>query len=144
MKAVLLLVLVSLPAAAVCDWHILSDRKDPMTDQRICLIDSPSAKLGFGVYPDRVVFLTHSAYRYRDGLTVRVDDAHAVYMPDDQRATNPAPRNVANTIYPQILAGQRIRVSYRNYPYPAEGDAEICNLPALIQSCQSVPAHSSR
>ena len=138
MKAALVLLLVSMPAAATCDWRISSDRTDPMTDQRVCIISSSAAKIGFGVYPDRVMFLTRSAYAYRDGLQVRIDDAPAIYLTDKARSTD-AFEHGARDAYAQILTGKRLRTSYRDYPQAQEGDAEICNLPALIQSCRVRP-----
>ena len=135
MKAAILLFLLASPALA-CDWRISTDRTDPMTDARMCIVRSESAKIGLAVYPDHVTFLSGSAYRYHDGLTIRVDDAPPVSLSDDGRSTN-AFVDDARTAYQQILAGQRIRTRFRDYPNFQEGGAEICNLPALIQSCQT-------
>ena len=134
MKAAIMLFLIASPAMA-CDWHISTDRIDPMTDARMCIVRSDSAKLGIAVYPDHVTFLSGSAYRYHDGLSIRVDDAEPVSLPDDGRSTN-AFVDDARTAYGQILAGKRIRTRFRDYPNFQEGDAPICDLPALIRSCQ--------
>lgn len=143
MKAAILLFLLASPALA-CDWRISTDRIDPMTDARTCIVRSEAAKIALAVYPDHVTFLSGSAYRYRDGLSIRVDDGAPISLPDDGRSTN-AFVSDARSAYQQILSGSRIRTRYRDYPNYQEGDAEICTLPALIQSCQTpAPSRSSR
>lgn len=124
MKALALL-LLAFPAHA-CDWRITSDRIDPMTDKRECIITSPSAAISLGVLPDRVFFLSRSAYSHLDRLKVRIDDMPALLARDNSRE-----------LISQIETGQRIRTHFLDYPYSHSGDAPICELPALIRSCQT-------
>jgi|GEM_PF-3686954 len=122
--------------ANACDWKIVSDKVDGMTDERRCIISSEAAKIGLVVQGKRVLFITTSAYKAgRDHLTLRVDEQPAILL-DPQRdisyATSPT-----NTVLTQIRAGSRLRTSYSDYPSNKEGDAAICDLPRLIDSCTS-------
>lgn len=131
MKAALALLLLAQPAMA-CDWNV-AERIDPMTDQKVCTITSPTVKLGVGVRGGAVTFVSSSKYRY-DYLTVRVDDLPAVQLPQRTRSTanyDPAARD----LLAQIRAGRRIRVQYRDVDGTVEGDGQVCNLPALIDAC---------
>lgn len=117
-----------------CDWRIASDRADPMTDARTCIIASKSAKIAVSVRGDDISFLTTSAYSgNRDGLTVRIDENDAIYLGNDRstRGFGDEPRQAIS----QIRSGKRIRTSYRDYPDSQEGDAPICTLPELIDQC---------
>lgn len=131
MKSLLLLLVLSAPAAA-CDWKV-SERVDPMTDQKVCTITSPSARLGLGVRGDQVTFVSSSKYR-RDFLTIRVDDQEAILLSDRSRSTGAA-EDDARRVLAQIRAGSRIRVQYRDVDGQVNGDAAICDLPALIDAC---------
>lgn len=141
MKVAMLLFLAASPALS-CDWTIISDRTDPMTDQRVCLIQSPSAKIAIGVRGQEITLVTTSAYSARDGLQIRVDDGPPILITRKGRSTQAFVPDTRNAIA-AIKAGSRIRTSYRDYPHNKEGDAPICSLPSLIQSCL-VPSHSSR
>lgn len=119
-----------------CDWQVVSDRADPMTDQRKCLIVSEAAKLRLSVSGRRVMFLSPSPYGVHDGLTVRVDDHAPIMLLEKSRHTE-AYQNEPRRLLQQIMVGERVRTRYRDFPAPAaEGDAPICNLPDLIRSCQ--------
>lgn len=134
MKTALLLLLAAFPAAA-CDWAIVSDKVDPMTDQRVCMVMSPSAHLGVAARGDSVSFASSSRYRY-DYLTIRVDDNEPIMLNDRNNNTR-AYDSDARDLLAQIKAGKRIRVQYRDVDGQVNGDAQICDLPALIVSCQS-------
>jgi hypothetical protein len=135
MRAAALLLLVVSPAYA-CDWQVISDRKDSMTDQRVCVIQSKSAHLAIGVRGQTVSFVTGSAYRSRDGLQVRIDENAPILIGERARFTDSFESDARDALA-QIRAGQRLRVKYLDYPAGAvEGDAPICNLPALIDSCR--------
>lgn len=129
MKTLMLVALLSSPA---CDWTV-SSKVDPMTDKRVCMITSPSARLGVGVRDGQVGFYSGSAYTY-DYLTIRVDDLPAIRLSERSRNTG-AYGPDARTVLAQIRSGQRIRVQFRDYPQSVNGDAPICELPKLIQDC---------
>jgi hypothetical protein len=135
MRAAALLLLAVSPAYA-CDWQVISDRKDQMTDARVCIIESKSAHLAIGVRGKTVSFTTGSAYRSRDGLQVRIDENPAILIGERARFSD-SYESGARDALAQIRSGQRLRVKYLDYPEGAvEGDAPICNLPALIDSCR--------
>lgn len=135
MKYALVLLLTVSPAYA-CDWVIASDRVDPMSDQRTCLVASPSAKMALSVSGSRITFLSPSPYGIHDGLTVRVDDNEPIMLLEKSRHTE-AYEDEPRTLFWQLLSGQRVRTRYRDFPAPAaEGDAPICNLMELVRSCQ--------
>lgn len=133
MKAALVLLALSVPAHA-CDWKV-AERVDPMTDQKTCTITSPTARIGLGVRGQEVTFVSMSPLRW-DYLTLRVDDNPAIQLAQDARSTS-AFKDDARVVLSQILAGQRLRTSWRGYPNNVEGEAEICNLPELIRACGS-------
>lgn len=126
----LMLMLVASPTG---DWTVARS-VDPMTDKPRCLISSPSAKVALAVNPDRVMFVTRSAYT-RDSLTIRVDDEEAITLDIRGRSTD-AFKDDARRVLEQISQGKRIRVSFRDYPYSQTGDAPVADLPALIASCR--------
>lgn len=136
MKAAALLFLLSSQAIA-CDWTSI-ESVDPMTDVKSCHIRSPSAQLSVFVYPAHIVFGTNSVYREgRDALRVRIDENEALslgrgstysYFPPDSEG--------ARTALEQIQTGERIRVSFLDYPRSQNGEAAICNLAELIRACQ--------
>ena len=128
---------LAVPAQA-CDWKIASDKVDPMTDERVCLIRSDAAKLAVGVRGESVTFVTGSAYKNRDGLTLRIDDNEAIFVGEHRRSTGS--RDNARRALSEIRAGQRLRVSFDDYPAEQSGDAPICTLPELIRACQEPPA----
>lgn len=135
-----LLSLAATPALA-CDWQIISDKIDPMTHDRVCIIMSGTAKIGLSVRGNDVIFLTGSAYKNgRDGLTVRIDDNEAVRLGEYRSTT--AFRDNARTALQQIRSGRRLRTQYLDYPSSKNGDTPICTLPALIDSCGYAPAES--
>lgn len=136
MRRFLAVALLSSPAFA-CDWT-LSEEVDPMTDERVCIITSASAKMGIGVVGEKVTFLTGSPYT-EDYLQVRVDDREAVQMYEDSKSTG-AFKDNARRALAEIQTGKRLRTAYKDYPDHVTGDAPICNLPELIKSCQSPPA----
>jgi len=131
-KPALLLLLIAQPAMA-CDWRV-TESVDPMTDSKKCLIYSPTAKLGIGVANGSVTFAAPSAYHH-DGLEVRVDDLPSILLDRDERTTA-AYGSDARDLLALILTGQRIRTQYLSYPASVSGDAPICTLPALIESCR--------
>lgn len=128
------ILLVAAAPASSCDWEIASDKVDPMTDERVCIISSESAKIALAVKGDVVMFLTTSAYSSRDGLQVRVDENKAIYLGEKDRTTS-AYNDNARRALAEIRAGERLRTSFRDYPSSQEGDAPICTLPELIDSC---------
>lgn len=136
MKAAACLLLLAAPAYA-CDW-VSAESVDPMTDVKSCHIRSASAQLSVFVYPGHIVFGTSSAYRNgRDALRVRIDDneplslgrgsTYSFFPPDSEGA---------RSALDQIQTGQRIRVSFLDYPRSQNGEAAICNLAELIRACQ--------
>ena len=127
------LLLLSSPAYA-CDWYVMSDKIDPMTDDRVCTIRSPAANLALSVRAGRVTFATGSAYGPRDGLSVRVDDYPQILLGERSRSTDAHGDNARMALH-QIVSGSRLRVSYLDYPNNKTGDAPICTLPALLASC---------
>lgn len=128
-----LIALTALPASA-CDWQIISDKIDPMTDDRVCIIMSGTAKIGVAVRGEDVTFLTGSAYKSgRDGLTVRIDDNEAIRLGEYRSTT--AFRDNARLALQAIRSGTRLRTQYLDYPSSKNGDAPICTLPTLIDSC---------
>ena len=134
MRYFLPLLLAASPALA-CDWKV-TESVDPMTDQRKCMIVSPSAHLGVGVQGDVVTFITSSAYGFRhDGLQLRVDDNPAILLGRHKRTD--AYESRARDALAQIRQGQRLRVSYLDLPSSVSGDAAICELPSLIDACLS-------
>lgn len=136
LTAGLALALLALPSAA-CDWEIASDKIDPMTDDRVCIISSESAQMAFGVRGETITFLTQSAYDSRDSLTVRIDENEAILIGEHRQTS--MYRDNARRAMAEIKAGSRLRVSYRDYPNSRAGDAPICRLPELIASCQEPP-----
>lgn len=133
MKAILALTLALLPLPALaCDW--VAERKvDPMTDVATCSVRSPTAKVAFyrrGNNRPNVV--AASAYR-QYGLTIRIDNNAPIRMGDNSGARQTA----LDQLLPQLATGQRIRTQYRDYPANQDGDAPICNLPALLESCEA-------
>lgn len=127
--ALLLLVLLSSPAMA-CDW-VLTRETDPMTDAVVCRVQSESAKIEFYRNgSDRPNVRTGSAYSY-EGLRIRVDDFPYIYMGENAWDRQKA----LDALLPQLATGQRIRVSFRDYPEPGVGDAAVCNLIQLLASC---------
>lgn len=133
MKYLLLLLVLSSPALA-CDWTV-SERVDPMTDETVCTITSPTARLGVLVRGDQVSFASTSRLRY-DHLTVRVDDHQAIHLSDRARSTD-AFRDDARQLLSQIRSGSRLRVRFRDVDGTVEGDGKVCNLPELIAACGS-------
>lgn len=122
--------------AESCDWKIKADKPDLMTDERMCLIVSDSAHLGFSVQGKTVSFLTGSAYRSgRDGLTVRIDDMEAIRLAE-HRSTD-AFRDNARRAMEQIRGGTRLRYQFLDHPASKDGEVLICDLPKLIESCKS-------
>lgn len=131
---ILVAVLVASPAGA-CDWKIASDEISPMDDARTCIITSRAANLAFAVRGTNVTFLTGSAYRDgRDALQVRIDDNEAVVFTRRGYSTGNYD-DAARQALAQIRTGTRLRVSYLDYPSSQQGDAPICTLPQLIDSC---------
>lgn len=129
MKAALALILVASPALA-CDWTKRVET-DPMDDARMCWVSSEAAGLAFYRRGnDRPNVSTDSAYP-RPSITVRIDDNEAVRLGnnalDRQRALD--------ALIPQLNAGTRIRTRIEDYPTWRDGDAEVCDLPALLASC---------
>lgn len=117
-----------------CDWKIVSDKVDGMTDERRCLISSDSAKIGLVVQGHRVLFVTTSAYKAgRDRLALRIDEQPAILLDPQRDISNQT--SPTNTALAQIRAGSRLRTSFADYPENKEGDAPICELPRLIDSC---------
>src|ERR1044072_661851 len=137
MRTALLLAAIIAPAGAMaCDWKIVSDKVDSMTDERRCIISSEAAKIAVVAQGKRVFFITTSAYKNgRDRLAIRVDDQPAILL-DPQRDISSA-GSPTNRAIDQIRAGSRIRTSYSDYPSNKEGDAAICDLPRLMDSCLS-------
>lgn len=137
MRNLMLLIVGFAPfVASACDWKIASDTVDPMSDERRCLISSTSAKIGIVVAGKRVLFVTTSAYKGgRDHLTLRVDEQPAIIL-DPQRDIS-TPTSPTNTALAQIRAGARLRTAYSDYPTNQQGEAAICNLPQLIDSCSA-------
>ncbi len=126
----LALLLLALPLAShACDWKVTRDRTNPMTDKRECTILSPSARIGFSVQGDLVIIAAASK-SYLPDLTVRVDDNAPIYLAGRDEGA------AVKQVLQQIQSGHRIRTSYRDYPSDREGEAEVCNLPQLIASCQ--------
>lgn len=124
MKPALLLLLAS-PLAHPCDW-VSTVKVDPMTDAKVCYIQSPSARLTISAEPGRVLFLSGSEYR-RNYLSLRIDDQPELFMS--------VPENTPRALK-QIESGSRLRVRYRTIRGFVDGDAAICNLPDLIRSCR--------
>lgn len=118
--------------ALACDWKVISDEVDPMNDERVCIISSQQAQIALAVRGREVTFLTRSAYT-RDSLQVRIDENEAIWLGETKRTTEH--RDNARRALAEIRAGSRIRTSYRDYPESRSGDAPICTLPALIDSC---------
>lgn len=138
MKAALALLLLASPAYA-CDWAV-TESVDPMTDGKSCTISSASAKLTLHVYPEHIVFGSSSVYGQRgDSLQVRIDDNKAVVFGRSRSTFSSfAPDSEpARTAIEQIRTGERIRVSYLDYPASQAGEAAICNLPELIAACHA-------
>lgn len=132
MRAMLSLILLASPAAA-CDWA-LTERVDPMTDERVCIIRSEAAQLSLGVRGDVVTFLPLSAFS-RPFLTIRVDDREAIQLSDRFMSTNTYGDDARRALA-EIQAGARLRVSFKDHPTDRAGDAPICTLPELIASCR--------
>lgn len=132
MRAILSLLLLATPAVA-CDWT-LTDRVDPMTDERVCIIRSEAAKLSLAVRGDVVTFLPLSAFSDAQ-LMVRVDDREAILISERSMSTNTYADDARRALA-EIQSGQRLRVSFRDYPNDQAGDAPICTLPSLIESCR--------
>jgi hypothetical protein len=132
MKAAIALLLLTQPAVA-CDWAV-SEKVDPMTDQKTCTITSPTVRLSIGVRGDVVTFVSSSRYR-RDYLTIRVDDQPAMQLSERGRSTD-AFEDDAREALAAIRSGQRIRVQYRDLDGTANGDGAICNLLDLISACR--------
>jgi hypothetical protein len=139
-RFVVLFGLVAFPAVA-CDWKVASDEVDPMTDERTCIIRSDSAKIAIGVRGESLTFLTGSAYT-EDGLEIRVDDNKAIYI-GEERSTSRF-RDNARRAFSEIRQGDRLRTTYLDYPEHQRGDAPICNLPQLIESCQTQAAAAAQ
>ena len=137
MKTALALLLVVSPAAIACDWTVTKE-VDQMTDAQTCQIHSPSARISLFVRGDNITFGTGSAYRRgRDALSVRVDDNKAItfgrsYSTKSYFAPDSEPARQAIS---EIRSGSRLRTRFSDYPDNQEGDAAICNLPELIDSC---------
>ena len=130
------LALATSPAMA-CDWKIARDEISPMDDARTCMIYSEAANLGVSVRGQSVTFLTGSAYRDgRDALQVRIDDNEAIRLGRRARSTSDYDDGARRALS-EIRGGQRLRVAYLDYPSPQQGDAPICTLPQLIDSCLS-------
>ena len=130
------LALATSPAMA-CDWQIARDEISPMDDARTCMIYSEAANLGVSVRGQNVTFLTGSAYRDgRDALQVRIDENEAIGLGRRDRSTG-SYEDGARRALAEIRSGQRLRVSYLDYPSARQGDAPICTLPQLIDSCLS-------
>lgn len=123
----------SATAGAACDWTVKKS-VDPMTDKPQCMIQSVAAGIALSANGDGVTLLTPSAYHYsRDGLQVRIDEAPAIWIGDGRSTGNF--KEGAREAVRQMMAGKRLRTSYRDYPSSFSGDAEICTLPALLQEC---------
>lgn len=119
--------------AQECDWKV-SEKIDPMTDKKTCIIASMSAKIGVSVRGEQVIFVTPSAYKGgRDGLELRIDDNQAIWI--GEHSTTDGFRDNARRALAEIRAGKRLRTSFRDYPRSQEGDAAICTLPQMIDSC---------
>jgi hypothetical protein len=122
----LALLLLPFPALA-CDWTVRQS-VDPMTDARVCWVDSRAAEISFYVRgADRPRVITGSAYS-RPAVTVRIDDNPPIRMHSDVTGA-------LDALLPQLQTGTRIRTLVEDYPVWREGDAAICNLPALLASC---------
>lgn len=130
------LALLSLPASA-CDWQV-TEMVSPMNDGRACHIRSDAANLSLFVYPTHITFGTGSAYRNRSTLHVRIDDNPAIVFGRNRSTSShfPPDSQAGRDVIEQIQTGQRIRVSFSDYPEHGTGDAAICNLPELIRACQ--------
>lgn len=119
-----------------CDWKVISDRIDPMSDQRTCIIRSESARIAIAVRGSNITFLTSSAYRHgNDGLMVRIDENPAIFIGENRSTAGFEDR--ARRALDEIMVGSRIRTSFRDYPASQEGSAPICTLPSLIEACSS-------
>lgn len=130
MKAFLLLMLQATATQPACDW-VLSTRIDPMTDKKLCVVSSPTAKISFYKSgSDRPRPVTSSPYQ-KAGLNIRIDDNQAISFYDVTRALD--------QLLLQLETGTRIRTSFRDYPSNQAGDAAICTLPALLKSCDTTP-----
>lgn len=137
MKTALALLLVVSPAAIACDWTVTKE-VDQMTDAQTCQIHSPSARISLFVRGDNITFGTGSAYRNgRDALSLRIDDNKAIILGRSRSTWShfPPDSEPARQAISEIRAGSRLRTSYLDYPESKEGDAAICNLPELIDSC---------
>jgi hypothetical protein len=130
MKTLALLLALPLPAMA-CDWAV-TKRVDPMTDMTTCTVMSPSAKVVFYREGDsRPNVIAPSAYYQRNGLRIRIDDNPAISM-----GSNAWDRQKAlDALLPQMKTGARIRTSFLDYPSNQAGDAPLCNLQELLDSC---------
>lgn len=127
--SIVAVLMLATPAYA-CDWEV-SKQPDPMSDKVTCTVSSEAANIAFYRYgSDRPNVATHSAYS-RDGLKIRIDDRPAILMGNNAGSRQKA----LAALLPQIETGQRIRVSFMDYPTSQSGDAPICNLPALLRSC---------
>ncbi|WP_324747156.1 hypothetical protein [Pseudomonas veronii] len=128
--------IVALAALAVpafsCDWTV-NKTTDPMTDAVTCWVSSASAKVSFYRHgKDRPNVYNKSAYS-ESWLMIRVDGNKAISMGENAYTRQKA----LDELLPQIRTGKRLRTTFNDYPERQDGDAQICNLPKLLDACNS-------
>lgn len=115
---------------APCDW-VKRTTVDPMTDTKTCTVRSATAGISFYRHgTDRPNVSAASAYR-EPRIVIRVDDNAAVSMGKNSRDRHKA----LDTLLPQLESGKRLRTNVEDYPADRDGDAPMCNLSALLESC---------
>lgn len=129
--AIITLTAFAAPAFS-CDWRV-EKTTDPMTDAVTCWVSSASAKVSFYRHgKDRPNVYNKSAYS-ESGLMMRVDDNKAISMGENAYTRQKA----LDELLPQIRIGKRVRTSFDDYPERQNGDAQICDLPKLLDACDS-------